>query len=78
MEAEEDTGITAKRVTNTSLFHLDATQDYALAVARDIPTNGHHCFLKDLRKTYSTDILSLEFQICSGSTFRMIELSTKF
>mgnify|MGYP001600820222 CR=1 FL=1 len=78
MEVEEDTGIIARIVMNMSLFHLDATQDYALAAARDTQTNGHQCFLKDLRKTYSIDILSLEFQICSGNIFRMIELFTKF
>jgi hypothetical protein len=43
MHQEEDFGIIARGVIDTSLFHLDATQDYALAVARDIQTNGLAC-----------------------------------
>lgn len=74
MGAEEDTGIIAKIVMNINLFHSDVTQDFALAVARDILINGLAYLLIGLRKTYSRDILSLEFQTCSGSTFRMIEL----
>ena len=47
MQAEADPGITARGVTDTNLSPLDATQDYALAVARDIQTNGLQCSLKD-------------------------------
>jgi len=47
MKAEEDSGITAKPAKNTDLSHLDAIQDYALAVARDMLTNGHQCLPKD-------------------------------
>jgi len=43
MEAGEDFGIIVKRVMNIYLFHLVAIQDYALAVARGIQTNGHTC-----------------------------------
>jgi len=47
MRAGEDFGIIAGNVIITSLFHLDAIQDYALAVERDILTNGHQCLQID-------------------------------
>ncbi len=40
---EEDFGIIARIAMNIDLFHLVVIQDYALAVARDIPINGHQC-----------------------------------
>jgi len=40
MQAGEDIGFIAKDVTDMSSSRLDATQDYALAVERDIQTNG--------------------------------------
>ena len=43
MKAEEDSGIIARIAVNICLFHLDAIQDYALAVARDTLINGHQC-----------------------------------
>ena len=43
--AEEDFGIIARIAKNICLFHLVAILDYALAVAKDILTNGHRCWL---------------------------------
>jgi hypothetical protein len=43
MEAEEDIGSIARIVMNINLFHSDAIQDYVLAVAKDILTNGLAC-----------------------------------
>ena len=43
MQAEGDFGIIARIAMNIGLFHFDAIQDYALAAARDIQTNGHQC-----------------------------------
>ena len=43
MSTEGDFGIIARIAMNTGWFHLDAIQDYALVVARDIQTNGHQC-----------------------------------
>jgi len=40
MKAEEDFGIIVRIVVSIYLFHLDATQDCAPVVARDIQTNG--------------------------------------
>jgi len=42
-----DFGFIARIAKNICLFHLVAIQDYALAVARDILTNGHQCWLKN-------------------------------
>jgi len=44
---EEGFGIIARIAMNISLFHLVAIPDYALAVARDIQTNGHQCYLRN-------------------------------
>ena len=43
MKAEEDFGTIVKPAKNIDLFHLVAIQDYALAVARGILTNGLQC-----------------------------------
>ena len=43
MKAEEDSGVIAKYAMNINLFHLDAIQDYAPVVERDIQTNGLRC-----------------------------------
>ena len=40
MKAEEDFGFIARLVMSTDFYHLDAIQDYALVVVRDIQING--------------------------------------
>ena len=40
MKAEEDFGFIARLVMSIDFSHSDVIQDYALAVARDIQTNG--------------------------------------
>ena len=78
MQAEEDSGFTARGVTDMNLFLLDVIQDYALAVARDILTNGLACLLKDWKETYSIGILSLEFLKCFGNIFKKTGSCTRF
>jgi len=50
MKAEVDFGAIVKNVICMNLCHLDAIQDYALAVEKDIQTNGLLCYSKRLKK----------------------------
>jgi hypothetical protein len=43
MKTEEGFGVIVKDATCTSLFRLDAIQDYAPAVEKDIQINGLLC-----------------------------------